>query len=245
MREIYFATVAIEKNRWAPGRIASLTASDYIARAKADGFDGTELWENHFLMASKEEKDRIIRSGEVKIFNSYVSLADENADYTPTIEAINAIRPRAVKYNFGREGDVEAQKKRLLTLADQLAEDVKLLCECHAGTLMEDPVVAGQVFHELDERFGAIIHLSAEQDLMESCFAHYGNRIHHIHAQNRVGGAYAFYAEHADRLSANWNYMRQNGFDGTVSVEFTVDGQTPDETYANACKDLAWLRTLG
>lgn len=244
MREIYFATVAIEKNRWTPGKIPTIQAGDFIACAEADGFDGIELWENHFLMASLEEKERIVQSGKVKIYNSYLSLAEDGGDVTPVVEAIWALKPQGVKYNFAHGGDVMEQKKRLLQFADRLPEGTRLLCECHAGTLLEDPVLAGEVFKDLDRRFGAILHLSAEPDMIARCFENYGDRICHIHAQNRVGNAYAFFDAHEERLGGAWKQMRQLGFDGTVSVEFTVDEASAQATYRNACRDLAWLRTL-
>ena len=35
--DIYLGTVALEKNRWAPGRIPTISVSDYLTSAKKDG----------------------------------------------------------------------------------------------------------------------------------------------------------------------------------------------------------------
>ena len=42
MRKIYLGSIALEKNRFNEGKIPSYLVSDYIEKAKNDGFDGKD-----------------------------------------------------------------------------------------------------------------------------------------------------------------------------------------------------------
>lgn len=241
--DIYLGTVALEKNRWAPGRIPTISVSDYLPSAKKAGFDGIELWANHYLMAQPQERCRIEHSGMTAIFNSYVTFADGVTEHMrQNAQAINTLHPRAIKFNLGSKDTIDIQLDTLRRFADLLEPSVRLLCECHSGTLMEKPEVAARVFDGLDERFGAIMHLASQPDYVRECFDCYGNRICHIHAQYSENGQFAPMEKGAQRLVFNFHNMVSWGFDGTMTVEFS-QGQEPDEMYQNTVKDLQWLRT--
>lgn len=53
---ILLSTIAIEPNRWSSGRISAVHGLDWIRRTVEDGFDGIELWENHYFDA--DDRDR-------------------------------------------------------------------------------------------------------------------------------------------------------------------------------------------
>lgn len=256
MNTIFLGTVALEKNRWADGRIPTIKASDFAQRALRDGFSGLELWENHYLLADDNEKRKLCNSEAVCIFNSYLSLKDGITDNLKDIaKAVRALGANFIKYNYSfRNFDSEPgytkedfiqQTDTLLRFAALLPENVKLLCECHQNTLMENPVIAQKVFERLDERFGAIIHLSAKKELAEGCFKHYGNRIWHIHTAY-VGETNEFeLLESADELlRSNLNYFKQCGFCGSATVEFTKENGDIESWYENARKDMQYLKRL-
>ena len=244
---IYLGTVALETNRWAPGRIPTFAVSDYADRAAKDGFDGLELWENHFMLASEAEQDKLASSGQVAIFNSYGAFHEGLTDNLRQVAAaINRIHPKAIKYNLNRTDLVDEQVNGLLAFADLLTSDIRLLCECHAGTCMEQAEAAAAVFARLDDRFGAIIHLKEPMDTIKARFDAYGDRICHIHAANWNGSDYEPLANGASVLLENLNYMKSRGFAGTYTLEFTYGLQIAlPALYDNAVADLKWLQANG
>lgn len=256
MNTVFLGTVALEKNRWAEDKTPTIKASDFAAKAMNDGFSGIELWENHYLLADKEEKRKLCESGSVRVFNSYLSLKDGVTDNLKKVsEAVREIGADFIKYNYSfkdfenepgytRE-DFIAQTDTLLRFAELCPQNVKFLCECHINTLMEKPEIAEKVFEKLDERFGAIIHLSAKRELAEGCFKHYGSRIWHIHTAY-VGETNEFeLLESADELLRdNLNYFKKCGFCGSATVEFTREDGDADMWYENALRDMRYLRNL-
>lgn len=240
---IYLGSVALEINRWAPGKIPTYRVSDFLSRITADGFDGIELWANHYLLADETEQKRLRGCGQVAVFNSYVSFdSGLTEDLTTNAAAINALVPKAVKFNLGQRETTAVQTETLLRFADLLKPGVRLLCECHANTLMEVPETAAEVFSRLDERFGAIIHLTSTYENALSCFQCYGSRICHIHAANYQKTAFAPLEQASAHILRNYSLMRSMGFDGTVTLEFTP-GDSAETMYRNAIGDLRWLRT--
>lgn len=256
MKKIYLGTIALEKNRWAEGKKPSYRVSSFLDRIKEDGFAGIEIWENHYMLADRQEQRKLAESGMEIIFNSYLSLKEGMTDSLKrTAEAIWELGAVAVKYNYSLRDfehnpgytslDFMEQTDTLLAFAQLLDPKVQLLCECHANTLMENPVNAGRVFKRLDKRFGAIIHLAAEAELAEKCFTCYGDRIRHIHTANAVGGGRFENLEQADeKMRKNMNYFISQGFNGTVTVEFVKSAASPEAYYEEARKDLAYLRRL-
>ncbi len=246
MQKIYFATIALESGRrdasdWKP----TFRASDFVNRISQDGFSGVELWEKHYLRADEAEKERLIRSNKINIYNTYLSFEKDSPDYEIVAKAICDIQPEAIKFNFGGYENVKEQKERLLRFADMLPEKTRLLCECHRRTMMEKPEIAGQMFRELDERFGAIVHLADPMELIKASFEHYGDRICHVHINRLLEHHRKHVEEGGADLRTHWAYMKQCGFSGTVSIEFTMYGDTEEETYQNAIRDMNWLREQG
>lgn len=256
MEKIFLASIALEKNKWAEGKIPSYKVSDFIHRVKNDGFYGIELWENHYMLADREEQKKLENADVKYIFNSYLSLKDGLTDDLRKIaDAICRLGAAAVKYNFSLKNanteseydkdDFTNQIDTLLKFAELLPNNVKLLCECHANTIMEEPEIAGRVFEGLDERFGAIIHLSAEKSLMENCFKYYGNRILHIHtAYTGEMNEFEPLKNGDKKLRSNMEYFKTHGFSGSCSVEFVKEEDSAENYYKNALKDLEYLKNL-
>lgn len=252
MGKIYLGSIALEKNRWAPGRVPTYLVSDYVQRAKEDGFAGIELWQYHYLSADAEEKKRLIDSDTEFIFNSYLTLKDGlTDDLRKTAEAITQLNAVALKYNFAHTDygtgpeEIKSQKETLLRFADLLPEKTKLLCECHAYTLGEVPERMQEVFQGLDERFGAIIHLVTQQDFAKRCFDSYGDRICHIHSAYSVPEVgFQLLESNADVMKSHLQYYKSRGFDGTVTIEFVKNADSPEEYYENAKKDLAFWKAM-
>jgi len=254
-KQIYLGSIALEKNRWAAGRMPTYLVSDYLEQIKKDGFAGIELWENHYMKAGSAERKKLAGAEMAFLFNSYLSLKDGITDEIREIAAaIRDLSAKAVKFNYSlrdfdwdpgyTEEDYITQTDNLLRFAE-LVPGVKLLCECHANTLMEHPQRAGEVFARLDERFGAIVHLSDGREHLEACFDCYGDRICHVHTANAVEGIGFDYLESADRrMRDNYEFMVSRGFAGTFTVEFVKNAAEAEAYYIAAQKDLEYLTKL-
>ena len=184
-QKIYIATVALERNRWG-SKEPSFNVSEWIERFVSDGFDGVELWENHFQSADSAEKERLAAAAPLAIYNSYVGLDDESGEARASAaEAIRRLQAGGVKYNFGHDPEkTDEYRRNLCAWQKELPADCTLLCECHGGTVLEKVEVAESVFADLDpDKFGIIIHISNTPGSVEPWFEAFGDRIKHGHGQ--------------------------------------------------------------
>src|SRR5207302_5832903 len=130
-------SVLLEVNRHRPGKPPTFRVSDWMSRIAQAGFEGIELWENHAALASEDEV-ALLRAGAlpVVIFNTYAGFLDgEEGARERAAELIERVGATAVKFNFGGDGGRRSEMLRnILAWSTQLPMDMRLLCECHAGT---------------------------------------------------------------------------------------------------------------
>ena len=249
---IFIGTVALEVNRWS-SRIPSFTVSDWIERMRDDGFDGLELWENHVMLHnSPEEEIKKILASEfpVDVYNSYIGFEDENAfQRSKAVEMICTLKAKAVKYNVGSDiGKLAEYKSNLLEFAGNLPDGCRLLCELHDGTVLEDDAVAIDFFNDLPKKqFGIILQPFGDPELFKKKFDVFGNRISNIHSQllNRDNARVRL-----DRMRTGvcdcFKVMKENGFNGDVTIEFTegtaAPGENIEDLYKNAVLDMEFIR---
>ena len=245
----YMATVCLEPNRW-KSKIPSFAVSDWLPRFAADGFDGLEIWERHFILADAAEQERLIQGAPpIRIYNSYVGFGDGDAEArAEAARAISRLKPLGVKYNLGAQRDALAEyRANLLDWERQLPLDCILQCECHGGTVMEKVEDAAAFFAPLDPaRFGIIVHVAGTD--VEGCarwFDTFGDRVKSLHVQMRTLDPLV--AADRKQLDAGFEMVRRAGFRGTVTIEFSR-GIGPNEQmaqiYANACVDLKYCREV-
>lgn len=247
--KIFLGTILLEKNRWT-SRIPSYRVSEWYERIVQDGFDGIELWENHFLKADAEEKSALIsKAAPVAVFNTYDEFTDETKEYRlQTAAAINDLKAKAVKFNFGNDRSrIDEYVKNLVEWAALLPPDCRLLCECHPHTVMEHRDIATEVFNRLgDERYQAIIHVFESPESINPWFEALGSRIVHAHVRMTQDSAYLKLRKKPDKVKEGLDCMFRNGFNGTFTIEFTEGVRTPDENiddlYACALDDMKFLR---
>ena len=251
MHQIYLGTISMEINRRFCGENLALRVSDYVERIKQDGFYGIELWQYHYTCASDEEKAKLASANIPFIFSSYLSLEEyDEESYRAVADAVHALKAVAVKYNFGRSKDttpdIPKQLENLKKLTAMLPEYTKMICECHANTIAEFPEDAVKLFSQLDkERFGAIVHLPENIELADRCYKEFGDRIWHIHCQYRPEGAgCALLDDGTDFVASTLKHHIENGFDGSVTIEFLKAEETVEEHYANAVADLKYLNSF-
>lgn len=251
MNKIYLGSIALEKNRWAPGRIPTYNVSDFVTRANDDGFAGIELWEYHYHLADETEREKLANSGTEFIFNTYFNLAEGiTDDIIKVADAVNQLGAVAMKYNFPHIDygvdmpTIMKHRDTLLKFADMLKGDVKLLCECHGWTSMEVPERAAEVLASLDERFGAIIHLATEPEFARKCFECYGERICHIHTAASTENGFVHLEDKDELMRGNLDYFVSKGFNGTMTLEFIKDADDMNDYYANALRDFEYLKKI-
>jgi len=251
MREhghIYLSTVCLERNRWG-SKEPSLRVSEWLPRLERDGFDGVELWENHYLLADGAEQARLAASaGAVTIFNSYVGFGDDDGEArAAAADAVARLKPSGVKYNLGGAAEsLEIYRRNLLAWSAQLPPGCRLLCECHPGTVLEHAAAAGDFFADLDpERFGVIVHVSGDASGTASWLEAFGARVQHLHLQLRDEALAPSSSAGREALDAAFDVVDAQGFRGSVAIEFTRGiGRNEDieVLYANAVTDLGYLR---
>lgn len=244
---IYLGTVCLERNRWG-SRQPSFRVSDWLPRFRSDGFDGVELWENHFAAADAEEQQRLAEASFVAVYNTYAGFGDADAESRErAAAAIARLAAPAVKYNLGPARDrLDEYRRNLRAWADRLPASCRLLCECHAGTVLERPADAAAFFADLDPaRFGVMVHIAGAADGIDPWFEAFPARVGHLHVQFRDPAADPALPAGRERLDACFDRVRAHGFAGSATIEFTrgIGREEQIETlYANALADLAYCR---
>lgn len=251
---VFFATVLLERNRWsAESRTPTLEVSAWLPRLVAARCAGIELWENHWRLAGREERQRLVAATKppVRIFNTYLvptrASEAELEELATTLRALPEVR--GLKFNFGPPGEsLDDGIAAALRWAAVLPSRVRLLCECHPGTALESPRAAGAAFQRLPAaRFGAILHPFWNSDAaFEEWLARLGERIEHLHLQLVENGVHLPFAARADLVRARLARLAATGFRGTSALEFVagtnVPHETPEALWEQSLADLAVLR---
>lgn len=244
---IYLGTILLENNRWnKDDRRPSFKVSDWTRRIADDGFDGLELWEGHGLLADDDERERL-RTGPcpVKIFNAYDVCESETADNRRRIaELALFLGAEGMKYNTGKNPDRHdtyvANLKKWRTM---FPPAFRFLCECHRGSTMENPPLASRTLDRLGRAdHGIILHgFGGDEAHIRERFAHYGDRITHLHCNLSGTG---FTTE--DAVCRRLQLLRDLGFNGSYTIEFVEgvrDGLSIEQLYQHALKDMRLLRS--
>ena len=190
--QIYLGTVAIEPNRWGlaePGGHPLTRVSEWLSNIAEAGFDGLELWERHARSVPDDELDALLASEmPIRILSCYTSWDEpDDADRAETAAWIERVGAQGVKFNVGSDPDAVADyTDRLHRFEAEVPEGARLLCECHFGTVAEDPVVARDMFDAVAdaERLGAIVHVHpGARDEWSEPLGVLGDRVRHVHVQ--------------------------------------------------------------
>ena len=244
---IYIGTVLLEANRWAAVRTPTCRISEWLDRFAAAGFDGLELWENHAALADEAERAALARGPlPVAVFNSYATLdAAGEAKRAAAAALVREFRAPAMKFNFSRDpAAVPAERERARAWSAAMP-GVRLLCECHPGTALEDPAAAAAVLTGWPEA-RAIVHAFTCPDLA-AWMRHLGPLTAHVHVQARdATGRLGSLRDEADTVRRRIGILRDAGYAGTFTIEFTRGVGTPPEDrerlFADAVEDLHFLR---
>lgn len=253
--EVYFATIALERNRWKTGTAPSILASDWAGRVRDAGFDGLELWAGHYLRADPAEQALLSRpEAGVRVFNSYLAVGRAAPEDTASLgNAVRSFLPgiRGIKFNLGGPpATLDAEIAAASALLDAAPPSVGLWCECHGGTVTETPEAASVAFSRWGDRFGAILHpIGMPAERMRAWFEATGGRVRHLHLQPRdANGRFIRMDRCATAVADAFAELRSLGFSGSASVEFVegnaAPGEEVDRSFENAVADLAFLRRI-
>lgn len=260
--KIYLASILLEPNRWKPGRPPSVRVSEWSERAAAAGFNGWELFENHYRKADADERRRL-ETGPlpVRIFNTYLNLAASTPEeIREVVECVQRLNAQKIKFNVGPDRAGAALAKQtidelLALLGDDNAttqpSPPRLLCECHPGTWLEEPEVVLEFASEWERPpFEVILHpflLSPERIVYWGRLL--GPRITHAHVQMRSQSDSARFLSLGNdpiRACECLAALSESGFAGTFSLEFTEPtGSSKDQPailFQAAQTDLEFLR---
>ncbi len=190
--QIYLGTVAIEPNRWGlaePGGNPLTRVSEWLSTIGEAGFDGLELWERHARSAPDEELDALLASElPIEILSCYTSWDEpDDADRAEAAAWIERLGAQGIKFNVGSDPDAIADyTERLRRFEAEVPSGARLLCECHFGTVAEDPNVARDMFDAIADadRLGAIVHVHPmARDEWSESLGVLGDRVRHVHVQ--------------------------------------------------------------
>jgi sugar phosphate isomerase/epimerase len=252
---VLLGTVAIEPNRWGiakPGGFPVTQVSDWLPAIAAAGFDGLELWERHATFVDEDEVDRILAGPvPVTVFNGYALWDDPDpVARDDTARWVRRFGATGVKFNVGNDPTArDAYVERLQRFHEKVDPGVRLLCECHAGTLAEDPAVAAAMFDEVapTERLQAIVHLGrTPDDAAKHLLDGLGDRVSHVHLSLADEGPSTDRASLADDVRSGVELLRSFGFHGSWTIEFAHGLMTEHDeagfVLESAIRDLGVLR---
>lgn len=256
MAEIYLGTIVLEPNRWSSLRQdqrATIRASEWLDGAASAGFDGIELWEPHLAEADPAEVSAVLGHPiGITVYNSYVGFdaPDDTArrDAAAWVRRSGATR---VKWNTGADRDAAAlglYAERAARWADEMP-GVRLICECHDGSAMDDPAAAARVLTAAGsaDRVQALVHTHDEADVLRAKFAAYGDRITHAHINHLPAGQPPL-ADWRDEFAATTSLLADLGFTGTWTIEFVhglgTEADEPVRMLEQAVADLGVAREI-
>jgi len=251
--KIYIGTILLEINRWAkPEKRPSYRVSEWLDRFAAAGFDGTELWQYHATLAAPEELARLASPRcPPAVFSSYCAMTDAGRGERRACTAVvGRLGCRGVKFNLGADpGAWAAGLAAVREWRAELPAGARLLCECHPGTVVEEPAQARRFFDELGaDGWEIIVHPFSRREGLQEWFDLFGPAVTHAHLQMREGERLVRFDRRPELAAEAVEVLRRNAFAGSYTLEFTEGTATPgesiEELFANALLDLRFLKDL-
>jgi excisionase family DNA binding protein len=250
--EIYIATILLEPNRWTDAMRPSYAVSEWLGRFRDAGFDGMEVWENHAALCGPRELEALAASDfPCRVFNTYAGFdaagAEQRARAAQLADRLGAGR---VKFNFGSDAErLDEYLAALTAWAGMLPDGCRPLCECHHGTVLEEPERAADAFRRLGGlEVEVIVHpLFLSSHALRRWLDAFGANVTHAHVQLRdEHGVFQRLGSSPGLVRERLAILAEGGFRGSFSLEFTAGtrtrGETHERLWRNALADLAFLR---
>lgn len=248
---IYIGTILLEPNRWTADKLPSFRVSDWLDRFAAAGFDGMELWENHAARCSPGELAAMDAAQlPVGVYNSYAGFDEpDQQSRLQSAGLAKRLHAQGVKFNLGADAAKrDVYLKNLQSWRGLFDEDCRLLCECHAGTILEQPAAAKEALDAWGPRFEIIVHpIGMAPEALREWMDAFGGRVTHAHMQLRdPQEGWLRLDQRPEQARRMLGALCEGGFAGSWTLEFTqgtgTPGETPELLFENALRDLAFLR---
>lgn len=248
---ILLSTVLLEPNRWTPQKLPTFAVSTWAPAVCDAGFSGLELWENHAALADTTEQQALCHLPlPITVLNSYCTFDDAGtAGRRVATKLIRSYGVSGVKFNFGNDSTlIGTYQRHLEAWADELPASCRLLCECHAGTVLERPDAAARILWPFAGRVEVIVHpFSGERATLQHWIERFGPAVTHAHVAARQGdSAFVTLEDVSTEACARIGILRAAGFDGTWSIEFTKGvARSPEDRQdllLRAAADMAFIR---
>lgn len=252
MAEILIGSILLDVNRWGNPKTPTYEVSAWTDAFKDAGFDGVELWEYHATLCTDAERERLVNSDfPMTLYNMYSGFEDASqSGRDSATKMIEKLGTRGVKFNVGKDPALRDEYlKNLRAWREAVPASCTLMCECHPGTIVEEPDAAKDFFDDLGvDGWEVMVHcFIPEQDVITRWFDLFGNKVTHAHVQMRDADRNVMMLqEDPERAQAALKNMYDAGFSGSYTVEFSKGtrepGENMDDLWAAAKSDLDFLR---
>ena len=275
--QILLNTIMLEPNRWTGDHTLTCPLIDLLKPVAAAGFHELEIWQYHISRLHAKELDALkegldglgMRSVALGGYTQlHLTGADGEVMETQLATLVEYGAILGVKTfkifpgSLGSDKLDETQRHlsvgRIQRLAEQLVKrDMALTLETHGNTLCDSLESAIRLLDDLStcgESVGICFQPYTEHDTDQAIatFDALQGRVLHLHLQNRREGATTLLEE------GDWTdyrrllpHVRQSGFDGPLSLEFTegitpADGESFDlqRVIDNAARDRDFAREV-
>jgi sugar phosphate isomerase/epimerase len=252
---LLFNTIMIEINRWAADKTPSLPLADLLPAVAAADFTELELWQYHVSSLDETGLRRLEEALEThKIstpaLGAYPTLhldgieaETEQIQLDALVDLAARLKTTTFKIFPGRLASAKIGGARALTverlhrLAGRLAaHGMDLTLETHGNTLCDTLDSTATLLDELSacQNVGLCFQPYTDQntDAALAAFDRFGDRIGHIHLQNRGTDSSCTLLAEGDWIDYTrfLGHVRRRGFDGLLCLEFTAGLFPPEGT---------------
>ncbi|MHC4917909.1 MAG: sugar phosphate isomerase/epimerase family protein [Planctomycetota bacterium] len=252
-KPMYMGTILLDVNRWKrPEKVPSYRVSEWVGRFREAGFDGMELWQYHATRCGEEELEALLACGwPPALFNIYPTFTGAEMEEIAELSALaGKLGAGGVKFNIGAEPERrEEYLANLKRWREVLPAGVRPMCECHPGTVIEEPAEARRFFDELDsDGWEIIVHPFSRIESLEEWLKLFGPAVTHAHLQMREERAIVRFDSRPDVARKAADLLGEYGFAGSLTLEFAAGTGSPGENiedlFRTALDDLAFVREL-
>lgn len=272
--DLLFNTIMLEPNRWTPEHTLNWPLTDLLGPIDEAGFKKLELWGYHVDRIDDAEVANLAEGLAARSMcafgvGAYPSFHKEGAEDEAEIARLErvasvsaALGARIFKVFPGRVASASADEalwtrtvERLRALCDLVGRDgMRLTLETHGGTLCDTLDNTLRLLDRLADRddIGICFQPYTDHDTDEAiaAFDALGDRVRHLHVQNRGAEGTMTLLEDGDWTDYRrfLSHAKAVGFDGALCIEFTAgivpaEGETfdPSRVLKNAGLDRRFI----
>lgn len=270
--EVTLNTIALEPNRWTPGKIPYRPLGDLVEPISQAGFDAVEVWQNHAALLDDHELDALKAKGDAAgvsfpvlgMYPSFVLQGSEReaelARFCRMAEIMGVLNARLLKVMPGTGASATMTPEvwvRAVTFVQEALDRTSqagfpVAFEVHGGTVSDAPKpltrFIGAVGSDRIKVCFQPMDATSTQDTIDQ-FDVLAPRVVHLHFQGRTNRDMCLLEEADIDYTLFLAHVFDSGFDGYLSIEFVRDCvvDSPEEldvelVLANAARDHDFIR---